>query len=187
VLAEARVGGFEPGLARDVELWYVDQEVSLWVGGAAVLKKGFEVGYEEIRNRNALPPNYTPTILIRVKGSTTVLHRADVDRDLYYSSSNQGVAALGGVVKTGSVKVGEPVVIEADQFYCMGDNSPLSNDSRYWDQVNDWVLERMLKDRRLTVGIVPRDLMIGRAFFVYWPAVHRSLVIPNFGDMRFIH
>jgi hypothetical protein len=34
--------------------------------------------------------------------------------------------------------------------------------------------------------------MIGKAFFVYWPAGYRPInsapaLVPNFGDMRFIH
>jgi hypothetical protein len=34
--------------------------------------------------------------------------------------------------------------------------------------------------------------MLGKAFFVYWPAGYRPWpsapgIIPNFGDMRFIH
>ncbi|MBX3415255.1 MAG: signal peptidase I [Pirellulales bacterium] len=39
-----------------------------------------------------------------------------------------------------------------DQFFALGDNSPNSSDSRYW---SDHYFER--------------DLLIGKAFFVYWP------------------
>ena len=52
-------------------------------------------------------------------------------------------------------------------------------------------MERGILDRD-DVGIVPRELMRGRAFFVYWPSPFSwrretpSLFI-NFGDMRFIH
>ena len=74
----------------------------------------------------------------------------------------------------------------------MGDNSPLSSDSRLWPSVNPWVRELMLKNSAQELGIVPRELMMGRAFFVYWPAMYglseqRAAIIPNFGDMRFIH
>ena len=39
---------------------------------------------------------------------------------------------------------------------------------------------------------VPRGFMLGKAFFVYWPAGYRPLglpygIEPDFGDMRFIH
>jgi len=41
-------------------------------------------------------------------------------------------------------------VIPADHFFMMGDNRGESADSRYW-------------------GPVPRDNLIGQAFFTYWP------------------
>ena len=40
-----------------------------------------------------------------------------------------------------------------DEFLMLGDNSPRSNDSRLWQ----------------TTHSVPRHLLIGKAFFVYWP------------------
>ena len=47
------------------------------------------------------------------------------------------------------------------------------------------------RDPKLSNGIVPRELMIGRAFFVYFPAPYRLQerqlgIVPNFGNMRFI-
>jgi signal peptidase I len=44
---------------------------------------------------------------------------------------------------------GEEVVVPAGKYFVMGDNRNNSEDSRYW-------------------GFVPRDLVIGRAMFVYW-------------------
>ena len=65
-------------------------------------------------------------------------------------------------------------------------------DSRYWPNVNPWIEERFLSDKNQVTGVVPRELMIGKAFFVYFPAPHRIKatgpgIIPNFGDVRFIH
>lgn len=42
------------------------------------------------------------------------------------------------------------ITIPEDQYFMMGDNRGFSDDSRYW-------------------GPVPRDWMIGEAFFTYWP------------------
>src|SRR5215216_6576382 len=43
----------------------------------------------------------------------------------------------------------DELVVPADSYFVMGDNRNNSEDSRYW-------------------GFVPRDLVIGRAMFVYW-------------------
>jgi signal peptidase I len=43
----------------------------------------------------------------------------------------------------------KPMVVPPNSFFCMGDSRDNSEDSRYW-------------------GFVPRDLIIGRAMFVYW-------------------
>jgi len=44
---------------------------------------------------------------------------------------------------------GKPMVVPPNSFFVMGDSRDNSEDSRYW-------------------GFVPRDLIIGRAMFVYW-------------------
>ncbi len=84
--------------------------------------------------------------------------------------------------------------INPDEFFCLGDNSPMSHDGRYWNTINPWINERLLRDaeHQPRYGVVPRKLMMGRAFFVYYPAPYPLVgagmkIIPNFGDMRFIH
>ncbi len=62
--------------------------------------------------------------------------------------------------------------LEKDQFFAMGDNSSNSEDSRLWG--------------RPELGIesyVSRDLLIGRAQFVFWPHAY-NVFVPNLGDMR---
>jgi len=76
---------------------------------------------------------------------------------------------------------------EPAEYFCLGDNSPQSKDSRLWWEVCP-ILERR---GDYQMGTVPGDLMIGRAFFVYWPSGYRISkdtpgVIPNVGRMRMI-
>jgi len=45
---------------------------------------------------------------------------------------------------------GRPVKVPTDSFFVLGDNTESSKDSRYW-------------------GFVPRENVIGRAMFIWWP------------------
>ena len=60
-----------------------------------------------------------------------------------------------------------------DEFFPMGDNSTASLDARVWPG----------PDR-----FVPRDLLIGRAIFIYWPHSQNKPIpfFPNFTKMKFI-
>ncbi len=72
--------------------------------------------------------------------------------------------------------------LRADQFFALGDNSPMSADSRLWDKSPHYV---------------ERSLLIGKAVIVYWPRAAYSLplpfgpvdsipLVPNFARMRFV-
>jgi hypothetical protein len=70
-------------------------------------------------------------------------------------------------------------------YFVLGDNSLMSLDARMWNEDID------LPDLKVEAGRVPNRFMLGKAFFVYWPAGYRPIeaapaVTPNFGDMRFI-
>jgi signal peptidase I len=73
--------------------------------------------------------------------------------------------------------------LEEDQFFALGDNSPASQDSRLWsDNFGN------------PPSYVPRELLIGKAVFVYWPHSWSRVpgtdvyfpLFPNFSDMRIV-
>ncbi|MBI2420546.1 MAG: signal peptidase I, partial [Candidatus Levybacteria bacterium] len=53
----------------------------------------------------------------------------------------------------------EAVTVQQGNYFVMGDNRPESSDSREW-------------------GFVPREKIIGKSFFVYWP-VSEAMLIRN--------
>ncbi|MCC7407818.1 MAG: signal peptidase I [Phycisphaeraceae bacterium] len=194
VAGPVEVGAFEAGRPRRVELWVVDQEVWLWVDGEARLRWGYDVPMRVLHDRPG--PSLRPARTeVRVAGAGVTVREVDLDRDLYYDSAmvdSPDVVARGGLAKFADQRRGEPVRIGKDLFFCLGDNSPDSHDGRFWRQIDGWVEARSGVERGALLGLVPRKLLVGRAFFVYWPAP-RSLTpgglafIPDFGRMRAIH
>ncbi len=198
----------KPGRTTPIEFWSVDQELSIWIDGKRELMYRYadSLTSEELVNRPR--PLSLPSISIQVDGGPATLHRVELDRDIYYASSNRGREARGGLVRDARGKVMTnnilPMQIHDDEYFCIGDNNPLSDDGRFWkpdvaangvDPSALWVRQEYFNknlDDETRDGIVPGKLMMGRAFFVYFPAPYPVKkngwrAIPNFDDMRFIH
>ncbi len=94
---------------------------------------------------------------------------------------------------------GNPITLRAfpddparDEFFCLGDNSPLSHDGRCWMAAAPSL--RLYDESgkpQYQLGTVPRYNLLGRAMMVYWPAGYRlpilSLpIIPNAGRIRLV-
>ena len=196
ILGTKQVGPFEPGATRRVELWHVDQQVCLWIDGVCEIEHSYEVPIAVLKDRMPLPGDHHPTVAISVSGAAVSLHRIVLDRDLYYSSAKPGSPSKPGngtrTKHQGTFAGTSPMELAMDEFYCLGDNSPMSQDSRYWRQTNQWIEHRRFKTVGNSEGVVPRKLMMGRAFLVYFPAMlgwdEKSIpFVPNFAEMRFIY
>lgn len=122
-----------------------------------------------------------PQIKIFGAGKLVLSHVA-VFRDIHYTEPR----AIGD--EPPRATRGNPFILGGDEFFVLGDNSPNSEDGRYWNRPGkaNWGEE-------YTKGVVPRDYLGGKAMFVYWPsgfktfAGSRFAVIPNVGQMRFIY
>ena len=190
VVASGRVEPLSADAARRIALWSVDQAAILWVDGEAAARWQYDVGLETLLERPPFPG--PPRVSIRLS-SAARLHRVRIDRDISYTRLNGNGREARGALWTDREgrRRGDPVRLGANAFFCLGDNSPMSEDSRFWSEPAPWVRDRMF-DGAPAAGRVPRRLLIGRAFFVYFPPVHRLRPdhrwgVPNFGDMRVIH
>jgi signal peptidase I len=172
-VAQGQAGALAAGQSTEVELWHVDHAVSLWVAGRKIAEWAYDRDPQALYNDPG--PRLAPVARLSVQGPAVRVRSIHLDRDLYYTPD-------------GTLGIHTPASIETDRFFCLGDNSPQSADSRAWDGVDPWVEDLT----GVRMGFVPRELMIGRAFFVYWPAMWRYkgdswlAVVPNFGKMRFI-
>jgi hypothetical protein len=76
-------------------------------------------------------------------------------------------------------------VQQANEFFFLGDNSPASLDGRLWGESDPWV--QTLIDP--ADGIVARDLIVGKAFCVFFPAMSKQwgrVPVPDLGQLRWI-
>ena len=204
VLAEAATGrAIEPGRVTNVEFWHSDQSLSVWIDGEWVAEASYDWSpalrvehalgmpaeglLRATVQRNPLADESLyrqPRLRWELAGSPVTLYRVRLDRDLFYRpgvynprTQRAGQPSLG-------THPSQPNVLGPDQFFVCGDNSPNSLDGRLWDTPDEWVKQQIDP----TIGIVPRDLLIGKAFFVYFPSLHKEkkIPVPDVGRMRFI-
>lgn len=130
------------------------------------------------------PSNYTrPEVTIDLSGPAE-LHRVRLDRDLFYQPVQHVMPQWRDTPCRGS----HPTTLaiqRANEFFMMGDNSPASLDGRLWGENDPWVSELIDSHE----GVVPRDLIVGKAFCVFFPAMSRKwglIPIPDFGNVRWI-
>ncbi len=189
----AKVSALRPGEAREIELEIVDYRVTLRIDGDVILvttddqyapdiNRLLQAPYSDGRDSRA-------SVAISAKGSPLEIRHLQVHRDVFYQSVALHTNGNQPAVSRGWGTANNPILLRPDppDYFCCGDNSPASKDSRMWVDVC-----RNLQERGdYQYGTVPGDQMIGRAFFVYWPSGLRfsketPAVIPNVGRMRII-
>jgi hypothetical protein len=123
-----------------------------------------------------------PQAWIFGSGKLSLSHIA-IFRDIHYTARK-----FANSPEEGRAIEGTPFTLGEDEFFVLGDNSPSSEDCRWWS--SEGVANRGLSYR---AGVVPRDYLVGKALFVYWPQGFRTYagdplgIIPNVGQMRFIY
>ena len=122
-----------------------------------------------------------------IAGSALTLGRVGLDRDVSYQPAYREAGRLSGEMGLASHPLRE-ARLTREQMFVLGDNSGASRDGRLWDTVDARVAA---VDR--TIGVVPRSLVSGRAFMVYFPAPHalriageRRPLTPDAGRLRLI-
>ena len=192
-----------------VEFWHVDQMLVMVIDGERVGEmlydfgpqnrlrlvtgSGVSVPIEDIAGRSGSPPS----LRWECTGSSFSMSRVTLDHDLYYRSGKIPPRATRNPTTPGYekfVKVGSPAfgthpeklaVLGSDQFMMAGDNSAFSLDGRLWGNPDVYVATQI----DAAPFVVNRDLLIGKAWCVYWPSAFRIFnvpLIPDFGSIRFI-
>lgn len=189
-----------PGVAlpagefTEVEMWHADQSLRLYADGELILAHDYEwtpserlrLGaagdverIEPVDPRTIAPPE----VSMSFSGSPVTLTGVALDRDLYYRSLRQNGRYFRAAHPTYAATLG------ASEYFMLGDNSAASHDGRSWSHVDPWIGARF----GYGAGVVHRDLMLGKAFLVYWPAPYDATIppglqapVPDVGRVRFI-
>ena len=144
-----------------------DNELRLWVDGR-VVQFDAPTSYEDLGNTLPEPSDRLP-VGVASRGAKVRLSHLAIFRDIYYiadlsyaehqrfagddSRLFPGSFGDNSVPRNRAERVAD-FPLKADQFFVLGDNSPRSKDGRLWGHENYWV---------------PRELLIGKALFIYWP------------------
>ncbi len=123
-----------PGQTHHVAMAFVDRRVGLSVDGRLLVE---DVDLPEPGRRNGVG---RPAELA-ADGVAVVVRQFRLGRDIHYAARGQWAVA------------GEPVLLGGEQYFVLGDNSPNSEDSRYWP-----------------AGSVDASQLLGPAFAVHLPS-----------------
>jgi signal peptidase I len=178
--------------AHDIEFANVDDRLTLLIDGEALFNEGLPYDDEPTTPYAPTARDLDP-VGIGIKGAKATVSGLVLKRDIYYTQDprssdfnipgvadgfngdGQGEYArviamfdfLSDPAKFAALKdssTPETYVIRPGHYMMMGDNSPRSSDSRAWTSRDvDWRTD----DR--SRWEVPRSMLIGKAFFVYWP------------------
>ncbi len=187
VLSEAKL---DMRMPMCVSLENVDHRVVLRINDKEVLAttpQQYAPNVAEVidRVKNGTPPPQG-RVLIRADRLKAEVTHLQLWRDVYYldRDENNGRDARRASSRDFPNHV---VTLKPHEFFVLGDNSYQSEDARFWNDDVD------LKDENLKAdaGRVPERFLLGKAFFVYWPAGYRPVsavppLMPNFGEMRLI-
>ena len=168
----------------------LDHRVTVCIGGQQVLSTTDDQYAPDIAalRRRTSTTAFAPAIFAR--SLDVVLQHVLVQKDVYYVSDVPRAASPLQYEAWGTRN--HPIELLPGEYFFLGDNSAQSKDSRLWDVAGNHLASR---GEGYQLGTVPRDQLIGRAFFVYWPSGLRTKLIPamqdigwipNFGRMRWI-
>lgn len=161
----------------------VDDELLLWVNGKVL---DFDGRYGSV---GPPVPDINDLLPVRL-GSNGVAARFSelrVLRDVYYIAVERGSHEMSekdrspdffyNAARWRELAEAPAIVLplSADRFMVCGDNSPRSYDSRMWQGSDDVTHE--------TEYYVKRDLLIGKAVYIYWP---HGLPIPGLPDKSWL-
>jgi len=186
-------------MGRPVEIGVenVDYRLCVYVAGREVLATstdsdartyyGPDIKTARRPRRDAVAP---PRVY--AAGGAFELSHVLVQRDVYYYRPEAQSGWPNWAPTGGWGSAISPILLREGEFFMLGDNSAASQDSRLWLDISS-NQHLVARGDAYQLGTVPRDQLVGKAFFVYWPMGHRIDwlpiqwgFVPDVGRMRWI-
>lgn len=199
LIKEVSIERFLPNQPLIISMENVDYRITIKINNRTILqtedKEYHPPSYDKLKKLKTRKPQ--PIICISTSDIDCTLRHLRVYRDIYYrycrfnyEFKDENGRQNPYFRKPGWGVEGNPIYLRENEYYVLGDNSPESKDSRLWWEVGEHLKERFEKGL-YQLGTVPADQIVGKAFFVYWPAGFRIFktgpaIIPNVGKMRII-
>jgi len=182
VLLQKTVPPLKRDQDNDVAFSILDHQLIIAVNGETNCYTGSNDakawGYDKSQ-----PRHFHSAFAIGGQNGNFTLKGIKLYRDTHYTYNLEGTnhKALGSPMNPLKSR------LNRGEYYVLGDNSPASNDSRFWNQPGYGNGKEAFR-----TGIVPKEYLIGRAIMVFWPSkttIHGDLRdnLPNLGDIRVIH
>jgi signal peptidase I len=149
-----------------LEAAVVDRRLTVTIDGQPLFQP---LDYDDPRVGPLAPES---PIALGVRGGSMTVSDFKIFRDVYYTSS------IGGTPRHPH-GVHQPYQLGPDEYFVLGDNSPVSNDSRFWTGS----------------PVVPRSMFLGKPFLVHLPGQVVALEVfgrsvywvPDPRKIRYIH
>lgn len=199
-MASGHIDALTPGKPVAISFEHLDFRLALRIGDREVLATTddptspsyYAPDLARLRRYRAQIPSIPR---LYAEGGEFTLTHLIVERDAhYYTDGLQRQLDLTWAPNDGWATPDYPILLREHEYFMLGDNTAASKDSRLWDRAAAALRNR---GEDFQLGTVPRDQLIGQAFFVYWPAGHRLQwlpvplldrigIIPDVGRMRWI-
>ena len=174
-----------------VDFENVDHRVTLRLNGEVVLQTTPQQYAPDTKallaQHRAMKNAPLPAVEIAAERQTASLSHLSLWRDVYYLNRDKRYMSNTPAWGTPADFPENVITLGPKEYFVLGDNSLMSLDARMWNE------DIELADLQVQAGRVPDRFMLGKAFFVYWPAGYKPVAVesmpaltPNFGDMRFI-
>ncbi|MFO0945820.1 MAG: S26 family signal peptidase [Planctomycetota bacterium] len=153
-------------LDQPVSVGFFDQRLSVRFGDEAPFAD-FDIEDDLSSREEATSPTSQP-FAVGVSDLGVEIHDLRIDRDIFYGSQVLESYNPAGVRK--------PFALGKDEYFVLGDNSPISNDSRIWE--NPAVRRSLFIGKPIVVHL-PSQTWQGRVFGRQIP-----ISLPDLGNVR---